>query len=247
LLAIQKKIKGAGRDTSRGPGATNKQDSIDLAQLRTSYDHLSEELRIKKLRLDSLVFRYENVVIESNKNSAISDAAYKDAEKNISDLKSKVAVASFARDSINRELTALTIRYNNLNDLYQALMIKKYPPIASIDTNFNFRLNLYYGSSKKTRVKAPGNLSIFLIPDIINNQKIIRQAKLYEIHCDDKSLRKANNYKVATYYNGQYGFTGLPAGKYFVKICTYYGGYYTFTKKTDGNEEIEWDASPPIR
>ncbi len=184
---------------------------------------------------------------ELNEAQTKALAAGNKAGIDLLNLRNRIASDSLAIISLNRQLTALTIRFNNLQDLYQALMIKKYPPPPVPDTNFNLRLNLYYSGSKKNRTKAPGNLSIFLIPDIINNKKIIRQAKLYEIRCDENNLRKANNFKIATYHNGQYGFSGLPAGKYFVKICTYYGGYYTFIKKSDGIEEIEWDASPPIR
>lgn len=247
LLAIQKKIKGLGRDASSDSGFTNKQDSIDLAQLRTAFDELSEELRIKRLRLDSMVFTLDNIRTESDSKGRVSEMAYQNAVNNISNLRGRISRDSTAMESLKRDLTALTIRFNNLQDLYQALMIKRYPPPPAVDTNFNLKMNLYYSSSKKNRIKAPGNLSIFLIPDIINNRKIIRQAKLYEIRCDENSLRKANNFQMATYYNGQYGFAGLPAGKYFVKICTYYGGYYTFTKNADPVQEIDWDASPPIR
>ncbi|MEO6637470.1 MAG: hypothetical protein ABIN25_04295, partial [Ginsengibacter sp.] len=75
----------------------------------------------------------------------------------------------------------------------------------------------------------------------------IREAKLYEINCNERKLSAAAGAKKAVYANGNYIFPDLPEGSYFIKICTYYGGYYKYVKKTSGNEIVNWNASPPIR
>ena len=115
-----------------------------------------------------------------------------------------------------------------------------------VDTNNNVILNLYYGTSLN-RTKAPGNLTLYLIPYSPDNRKIINAAKLYEIRCDEYNLKKAKGYKIARYEKGTYVFASVPQGKYLVKICTYYGGFYTFKKEANDIKIIEWDAAPPIR
>ena len=226
---------------------TSEADSIELATLRQSFKILSDELKERKESLNALNLEMEQVRAQLLQVNKSTEEANSNAGNEMYNLRSRIATDSLAMRKLKADLTALTIRYNNLQDLYQALVIKKYPPPPGLDTNFNLKLKLYYGSLSKNRMEAPGNLSIFLIPDVPQNKNIIRQAKLYEIYCDENKLRKANNFQTATYHNGHYGFTKLPTGKYFVKICSYYGGYYSFTKKSGGVEEIEWDAAPPIK
>lgn len=240
-------IQFVGGDSSQPVIATSPADSAELVSLRQSFETLTKELKDRRDKFDALNLEIAQVRSQLSEANKVSEEAGSKVGNEMSNLRSRIATDSLALHKLNAELTALTIRFNNLQDLYQALMIKKYPPPPGVDTNFNVKLKLYYGSSRKSRVEAPGNLSIFLIPDVPANRSIIRQAKLYEIYCDENKLQKANGFQTATYHNGHYGFNQLPAGKYFVKICTYYGGYYSFTKKSDGVEEIEWDAAPPIK
>ncbi len=222
-------------------------DSAELELLRQSFETISAELKARKEKLDAVNLEMEQVKSQLLQVNQASEVANQRAGTEVTNLRRRITTDSLALHQLKTELTALTIRFSNLQDLYQALMIKKYPPPPGVDTNFNLKMKLFYVSSRKSRVEAPGNLSIFLIPDVPANKNIIRQAKLYEIYCDENKLKKANNFQTATYHNGRYGFNRLPAGKYFVKICTYYGGYYSFTKKSDGVEELEWDAAPPIK
>ena len=69
----------------------------------------------------------------------------------------------------------------------------------------------------------PNNLVIYLIPDVSANKKIIRDSKVYEKHCDDANLRKAQGWKTATFDNNVYSFDDVAPGDYFIKICSYYG------------------------
>jgi len=76
---------------------------------------------------------------------------------------------------------------------------------------------------------------------------VIKDAKVYEINCDEINLKKADKRKTAIFSNGYYYFPDVDAGKYLIKICTYYGGFYTYSKQSSGMETLTWDASPPIR
>jgi hypothetical protein len=106
---------------------------------------------------------------------------------------------------------------------------------------------LYYGAPVKSAANVAKNLRIYLIPDSSSNKQIIRNAKTYEMYCDEMNLDKAKGKKIARYRNGTYKFYDVPPGKYFVKICTYYGGFYTFTKAAHGNVRVNWEASPPTQ
>jgi hypothetical protein len=113
------------------------------------------------------------------------------------------------------------------------------------DTN-GLQLNLYYSSPKNKRV--PGNLKIYLIPDSAYNKKIIKNAMLYEIRCDELQLDSAKGKQIATFANKKYSFHNVAPGKYLIKICAYYGGYYQFTKRSFKNEITKpLDLSPPIK
>ena len=57
----------------------------------------------------------------------------------------------------------------------------------------------------------------------------------------------AKGKKMARFKDGVYKFYDVQPGKYLVKICTYYGGYYSLTKSAPGNQEVKYEASPPIR
>ncbi|MES2893356.1 MAG: hypothetical protein V4725_15130 [Bacteroidota bacterium] len=258
LLAEEKLNSGGSNTTKRRIGDTDTAsvatipeeepgDSLELASLRRSYGVIASQLNTRKERLNSMEEEMQQLLAQMNQaGSNFEESKARSGAEHLA-LRKRVTADSLSIISLKRELTALTIRFNNLHDLYESLMTTKYPPPPNIDTNFNLKLNLYYTGKKNTRIKAPGNLSIYLIPDIINNKKIIRQAKLFEIRCDLPALKKAQNFQIANYHNGKYGFAGLPAGKYFVKICDYYGGYYSFTKNAEGVQEIDWDAAPPIR
>lgn len=112
---------------------------------------------------------------------------------------------------------------------------------SDLDSN-SLKVNLHssYG-------RVPDNLTIFIIPYTPANKNIIRDAKLYQIYCDDNTLINAEGSRIAKYSNGYYYFPKLPANKYLIKICTYYGGYYIYEKKSPGTEILKWDVAPPIR
>jgi len=129
-----------------------------------------------------------------------------------------------------------------------------YPPEAepiysdAADTN-SLKLDLRYSLPKNNPAKVAANLRIYLIPMTPENKAIIRQAKRYEIYCNEMNLDAAKGKQVARYLNGTYTFFNVPAGQqeYFVKICDYYGGFYTLKKSKAGNQIVRLDAAPPIR
>jgi hypothetical protein len=114
----------------------------------------------------------------------------------------------------------------------------------------NLKGKIYYdlGHNKS---KAAASLIVYLIPNITENSRIIRESSGYETHCNEPLLKTAKNYKVAiTDKDGYYFFTNTPAGKYLLKICTYYGGFYSFTIRSNftGTYNLpDFEADPPIR
>jgi Novel STAND NTPase 1 len=145
-------------------------------------------------------------------------------------------------DKLSGDYDLLSRNYNELKASKTEAPVQKVQPSQPADDN-SLVLNLY--SSKNEDI--PDNLTIYLIPDVSANKKIIRDSKVYEKHCDDANLRKAEGWKTATFDNNAYSFPDVAPGDYFIKICSYYGGYYTVTKKTAGNETTrKLDIAPPV-
>lgn len=165
------------------------------------------------------------------------------------------------RDSLYEQLELQRNKYDSLLTEYVKLQklfenyTKRFPDpvpivqkkVTSVDTANSLRIKLYYGNKYNTKLHPPDNLTIFLIPYSPQNSRIIKNARLYEINCDESGIKKADAYKTATFMNGYYYFPDVSAGKYLIKICTYYGGFYSYTKNSSGMETLNWDASPPIR
>ena len=174
-----------------------------------------------------------NAQLTSNYNSLKSDL---DNSKNdYNALKNKY-------DKLNGDYDLLNRNYNELKSSKATVPVQDVQKSSPSDDN-SLRLNLY--SSKNEDI--PDNLTIYLIPDVSANKKIIRDSKVYEKHCDDANLRKAQGWKTATFDNNVYSFDDVAPGDYFIKICSYYGGYYIVTKKSVGNETTKkLDIAPPV-
>ena len=153
-----------------------------------------------------------------------------------------------------KKYDSLLAEYDKLKKLFDSYTNRFPDPVPiqqkkviSLDTTNSLRVKLYYGSKYNKKINPPDNLTIYLIPYTQNNTRIIKNAKVYEINCDESDIKKAIAYKTAVFMNGFYYFPDVNSGKYLIKICTYYGGFYNYTKRSSGMETLNWDASPPIR
>lgn len=216
-------------------------DSTEITLLKSENDALTQ----KKIELEKVVTNLTDVINSLKaKLQETTTVTNPDNEAIIEALNQKIDSLTKVYNDIKAKYDALDKAWKDHMRLYHTLPPPT--PAPAIDTNYNLKLNLYYGS-RKSREKAPENLTIFLIPFNKANRKIINDSKLYEIRCDEYNIRKSEGYKVARYYNGAYVFSSVAKGKYLIKICTYYGGYYVYDKPTSGTDEFEWNASPPIR
>jgi hypothetical protein len=157
-------------------------------------------------------------------------------------------------ESEKKKYDSLLALYNKLDKLFNDYTNRFPDPIPIIsdskkgfDTTNSLRIKLFYSKKYNEQINPPENLRLYLIPYTYNNSKVIKNAKVYEINCNESDLQKAENRKTAIFWNGYYYFPDVDAGKYLIKICTYYGGFYTYKKESSGMETLSWDASPPIR
>lgn len=227
-----------------------------LTDLKKQYD----DLKSAKTALDNI-----NSKLDARVNSLTGDQSRTESENN--ELKRNIGALSKLKhdDSIEfkKDMQKLKGEYDLLKRNFEEYKLRyPVPPVVPpVNRPLDFhpdptpdgpdpnglQLNLYYSSPKNKKV--PGNLKIYLIPDSSYNKKIIREAMLYEIRCDELHLDNAQGKtQIATFNNKIYSFHNVAPGKYFIKICAYYGGYYLITKKTIGNVTTRpLDLSPPIR
>jgi hypothetical protein len=217
-------------------------DSIALATLKTE----RRDLLNTKAVLDSNIGAQKAQIADLTKKLS---SASNEAKRTVIYSQQRASRDSGNLASLQRTYNALLKIHNDyIKDVSEGfsdedIQIEE----TRADTN-SLKLNLYYSQRKNGQGKVPNNLTIYLIPDNSENKSIIRDAKTYEIRCDEKNWENAKGKKTAKYIKGSYAFLDVPPGKYFVKICSYYGGYYSYTKKATGNETApKWDASPPIR
>jgi len=244
---------------------------ITVQQLLDQLNQLSKAFAELGLKTESDISAFvlkqrntPNVVVPANKPIVQQpDSKVDDLQKRLNEKTRQYDSLLNAHTSLTRQFNDLKKEYDRLDRLYKDLLKKFYDPARpdnnndtkpvvnpsknTFDTTNSLKLNLYYGKKYNTDRNPPSNLTIYLIPYDNNNSRIIKNAKVYEINCDETDLKRASNYQVAVYYNGNYYFSNVAAGKYFIKICTYYGGFYNYTKRSDNMETLNWDASPPIR
>ena len=267
LKSIQDSIKilSKGKDTDPKsdtpltPAEKNTYDST-LKELQKQYADVKkqyDDLKIAKAALDNI-----NSRLDARVNSF---AGYQNkTESETNELKKNIGALSKLKhdDSIEfkKDMQRLRGDYDLLKRNFDEYKLQfpvthidpvnistkipsTRPPVVP-DTN-GLQLNLYYSTAKNMPI--PGNLKIYLIPDSSYNKKIIREAMLYEIRCNE-NIGNAKNIQTAIFSSKKYLFPNVPPGKYFIKICAYYGGYYFVTKKGIGNETTsKLDLSPPIR
>ncbi|MDQ6764143.1 MAG: hypothetical protein M3015_16160, partial [Bacteroidota bacterium] len=212
-----------------------KADSTALEDLKKQYDGLKHIVGLQNAQLaDSKIYKDR---VDSIQSASIKLSA------ELSNFRSLILEK-------NQDVISLQKRYDSLWQAFNVYKIQWHPPYPKpteaekVYTN-SLMLDLHFGPSVKNYMQAPGNLTVYIIPDIKTNKEIIKEAKLYEINCNERKISAVGT--KAMYANGHYIFPDLPEGNYFIKICTYYGGYYKYVKKTNGNETVNWNASPPIR
>ncbi|HEX8314293.1 MAG TPA: hypothetical protein VF609_04840 [Flavisolibacter sp.] len=256
----QKNLKNIGQErgaTEDGSGGTNGDTSIsrvtdtiqDLLLQKGILTVRQTELENEKSALESSIAKKNKEIDDFINYQRRLDSANIDAKRSIRFLQERL------RDNL-AALEATTNRYNNMVKFHNdyIVQVSKKDLVEEEDTTSDMlydtnslHINLQYASVKKGQSKAPKNLRIYLIPDNGSNKNIIRDAKTYEMYCNELNLDKAKGRKIARFKDGAYKFYDVPPGKYLVKICTYYGGYYTYTRKRSGNDIVSWEAAPPVQ
>ena len=218
-------------------------DSTQLDSLQNQARMLAKE----KGELEKMVTTKTKAIDDFTTYQKKSDSTTKEAKWYITNLQKRVATDSARLVLMQKNYKELISQYDNyILQVSRPEVLEDDGPDAAYDTN-SLHINLFYGAPQSNKTSTAKNMRLYLIPDTDANKRIIRNAKTYEMYCDELNLDKAKDKKIAKFKNGTYKFYDVPPGKYFVKICTYYGGFYTLTKSANGNMKVNWDASPPIR
>ena len=218
-------------------------DSTQLDSLQNQARMLAKE----KGELEKMVTTKTKAIDDFTTYQKKSDSTTKEAKWYITNLQKRVATDSARLALMQKNYKELISQYDNyILQVSRPEVLEDDGPDAAYDTN-SLHINLFYGAPQSNKTSTAKNMRLYLIPDTDANKRIIRNAKTYEMYCDELNLDKAKDKKIAKFKNGTYKFYDVPPGKYFVKICTYYGGFYTLTKSANGNMKVNWDASPPIR
>jgi hypothetical protein len=194
--------------------------NINYAQLNIKFDSLNNNYSV----LNKTVLSLKNENAQLNTDLGNSKTGY-------TTLKSSY-------DKLNGDYDLLKRNFDEFKSTKQVVATPDVQPAAPIDKN-NLVLNLY--SSKNETI--PNSLTIYLIPDVSANKKIIRDSKTYDNHFDFTNLNKAQGMKKAIFGDNGYYFPDVAPGDYFIKICANYGPYKMTTKKSVGNETTRMDYS----
>jgi hypothetical protein len=214
-------------------------DSAKIDSLKTEADSLRN-------RYAALTVKYQRAVDSlSIQNPKIMKLPSR--QKEFDYLIAQLSHQQTKYDSLLNEYNKLKNLFDGYTDRFPDPVPIKEKKITSFDTTNSLRLKLYYSNKYNVKINPPDNLTIYLIPYSDKNSRVIKDAKVFEINCDEANLKKADKRKTAIFSNGYYYFPDVDAGKYLIKICTYYGGFYTYSKQSSGMETLTWDASPPIR
>ncbi|MGH2565178.1 MAG: hypothetical protein ACRDE5_11730, partial [Ginsengibacter sp.] len=243
ILALQKRniefedsIKSLDQKLRELTNNKNHSDSMNAELLRNS------ESSLTKLKYDDSMLTVNHTRLNTEYDSLNKN--FVSLKNENSKLNNDVSGSKNDYTTLNNQFNTLKNNYDNLKGDYDLLkrnfdeykaskQVVATPDVQQppADKN-NLTLNLY--SSKNENI--PGNLTIYLIPDVSANKKIIRDSKTYDNHYDFTNLSKAEGSKTATYNGSAYLFTDVAPGDYFIKICFYYGPYKSVTKKAAGNE-----------
>ena len=242
ILALQKKNLALDSNIK-----ALEQEVKGLTAYKNSSDS-ANNLLLREKETSLLALKHNDSVLIIN--NAQLTSTYDSLNKNFTTLKNEnvrlngdLITSKNDYATLSNDNTTLKNNYNNLKSDYDLLKrnfdeYKASKPVVTTpdvqkpaDKN-NLILNLY--SSKNENI--PTNLTIYLIPDIAANKKIIRDSKTYDNHYDFTNLNKAEGVKKAIFNNNSYSFADVDPGDYFIKICYNYGPYKTVTKKAAGTE-----------
>lgn len=238
----------------------------DLTDTKSSSDSMNTELlrskeaALLKLKHDDSILSINHADLNNTLDSLNKN--YSALTKNFASLKNDNAGLTTDLSSAKNDYGTMKSSYDNLKSTYDNLkgdydLLKRnfndlksskaaateQQPVSAPVNNSSLLVTLY--SSKNEDV--PDNVIIYLIPDIAANKKIIRESRVYEKHCDDANIKKADGVKTATFNNNVYTFSDVDPGDYFIKVCSYYGPYRTITKKSAGNETVKMDISEALK
>lgn len=251
LNSLQDSIGSLRKSLNNGRYASNSRNA------NSQSDNL-QSVFADSLKMDSLQNRFAE--INSQRSQLKNEIALQDAQiaELLDNKKASALLSDQAKSSIEflqRRVTFDSIKLLDLQQAYAKLslefqdyrrkhpeLIRPKPVIAHPEDTNSLKLKVSFEAGKA----VPKNLLIYLLPEIKANEKLIKRSKAYEIGCDPK-IENAKGKKIAEFVNGLYVFYDVPPGKYFLKVCGYYGGYQEYTKTKNGNVNINFDASPPIR
>jgi hypothetical protein len=241
INSLNQKVNEMTIELNAHKNSSDSMDNMNKELLRSREDALS------KLKQDSSV--YANNFDQLNKKYADLNNSYTTLNNTYTSLNNESA-------SSKNDYTALKTKYDNLKGDYDLLKrnfdeLKSSKAVtvpdeqsAPVADKNSLRLNLY--SSKNENI--PGNLTIYLIPDVSANKKIIRDSKVYDNHYDFANLKKAQGVKTAIFNDNAYSFPDVAPGDYLIKICAFYGPYKMITKNSVGNETTpKMDISEILR
>ena len=241
INSLNQKVNEMATELNAHKNSSDSMGNMNKELLKSREDALS------KLKQDSI--SYANNFDQLNKKYADLNNSYTTLNNTYTSLNNESA-------SSKNDYTALKTKYDNLKGDYdllkrnfdelkssKAVTVPDEQSSPAADKN-SLRLNLY--SSKNDNI--PGNLIIFLIPDVPANKKIIRDSKVYDNHYDFANLNKAQGVKKAIFKDNGYSFPDVAPGEYFVKICANFGPYKSIIKKTVGDETTpKMDYSEIVR
>jgi hypothetical protein len=247
-LLLDSTIKNLSQKVKELTASKDASDSMKAALLRNME-------ALSKMKHDDSITSVNNYAQLNNTYTSLNNN-FATLNNTVTTLKNDNTSLKNDLDNSKSEYTALKNKYDKLNgdyDLlnknYNALKESKAAPVQNIqasppEDNNKLQLNLY--SSKNENI--PDNLTIYLIPDIAANKKIIKDSKVYDNHFDFTNLNKAQGMKKAVYNENGYSFPDVAPGDYFIKICANFGPYKSVTKKAVGNETTpKMDYSEIVR
>ena len=260
IIKRRKYLASLGFDTSHG---FTKYDSLRFDSIKNINEALNKQiLRMK----DSIAFFNQKIgelsgdLESARMNIKVLDTVIDNLKGQITIDENKLEAKEKEFDVLKSAFDAKKKEYDDLVDKYLEYKknhpdISPLPPVISCDSvqadKSRVKLILKYELPENATIgkKAaiPPNLTIYLIPDIAENKKIIKKASVYEIRCDEMGLKNAIHSQSAQYCGGVYSFYNVPPGKYFIKICAYYGDFQTYTKRVNGIDSVKLELSPPIR
>jgi len=260
LVVINRLIKEGDSilKSESGPSSKNKSvkpvpyDSSALKQNIKNYDSLIHlnEVTIKKLRGEIIILNDTIIVYKDRLRGALPTGLITSLSGQIRDLRNNLSASEKKVEELiseNKVLNEENLKLRKELETLRKELMKKQITIDSLLRalgNVTLKGKIYYDQDGPDK---PSNLSLYLIPQN-ENRKIIRNASVYEIFCNEKELDGVKGIKkTVTDINGYYAFRNVPKGEYLLKICGYYGGFYKISIGNVKPLEKDFNASFPVK